>query len=82
MSIHKKILVGYVCFNLVLISIGFLNIHEPNYATATDQDLIAYGITRSYLPAISFSLTGYFLVLGYMIYGLARLAVFAIRKLR
>lgn len=82
MSIHKKILVGYVCFNLVLISLGFLNNHAPNYVTATDQDLIAYGITRSYLPVMSFALTGYFLALGYMIYGLARLAVIAFRKLR
>lgn len=82
MSIHKKILIGYLCVNLALIVLGYLNIQEPNYSTATDQDLIAYGVTRSSFPIITLALTGYFWALGYMLYGLARLAVMAYRKLR
>lgn len=82
MSIHKKILIGYVCLNLVLISLGYLNLQEPNYVTATDQDLITNGVAPSFLPLMSFALTGYFLAIGYVIYGLARLGLMAYRKFR
>lgn len=82
MSIHKKILIGYVCLNVVLISLGYLNLQETNYAAATDQDLIANGVARSFLPLMSFALTGYFLAIGYVIYGIARLATMAYRKFR
>lgn len=73
MSFHKKVLIGYVLFNVFYITLSLLNLDAPYRAAATDQDMVAYGAAKYVGPAMYLVSSGIVVVLLYAIRGLLKL---------
>lgn len=78
MNFHKKVLIGYVLFNVVMITFGLLNVEAPDRAIATDQDMVTYGVAKPLAVAMSLISSGFVVMLLYMALGMFKLA----RKLK
>lgn len=80
MSFHKKVLIGYVLFNVIFITLNLMNLEVPDRATATDQDMIAYGVARPIGVALLLIFSSIVVSLIYAVRGLVRLAANMCRK--
>jgi hypothetical protein len=75
MSFHKKVLIGYVLFNVFYVTLGLLNLEAPDRATATDPDMVAYGVAKYVGPAMYLVFSGIVVALLYAIRGLYKLTL-------
>lgn len=73
MSFHKKVLIGYVLFNVVFITLNLLNLQSPDRATATDPDMISHGVAKYVVPAMLLISSGMVVLLIYAIRGVMKL---------
>lgn len=74
MSFHRKVLIGYVLFNVVIITLGLLNVQEPDRTIATDQDMVAYGVAEPVAIALALVSSGLVVMLLYVVRGALKLA--------
>jgi len=80
MSFHKKVLLGYILTNLVLIVFGYLQLYATDTAAMTDPDLISHGSAKTFWPVISIFMTGIVALAAYALRGLWLLGAVAYRK--
>jgi len=69
MSFHRKVLIGYVLFNVIFITLNLLNLDAPDRATATDPDMISYGVAKYVAPAMLMVSSGVMVALLYALRG-------------
>lgn len=75
MSFHKKVLIGFVLFNVISITLILLNSEPPpDRATSTDPDMIAYGVAKPLATALILSASSFVVILVYGVRGLFKLA--------
>lgn len=83
MSFHKKVLIGYVLFNVAYIALIFLNPEAPpDRATATDQDMIAYGVAKPVGVALLLTFSSIVVMLIYATRGMVKLVLLGITRLK
>lgn len=80
MSFHKKVLFGYVLFNVVMITLGLLNVAEPDRAIATDQDMVVYGVEKPTAVALALISSRLVVMLLYVVRGIFMLSRLMNRK--
>ena len=80
MSFHKKVLFGFVLFNVVAITLGFLNVQVPDRAIATDQEMVAYGVAKPVAVAMTLISSGLVVMFLYVARGMLKLASLMNRK--
>jgi hypothetical protein len=80
MSFHKKVLFGYVLFNVVMITLGLLNVAEPDRAIATDQDMVVYGVMKPTAVALALISSALVVMLLYVARGILMLSKLMNRK--
>ncbi|MBV5331425.1 hypothetical protein JZU69_03300 [bacterium] len=80
MNFHKKVLIGYVLFNAVVIALGIFNVQVPDRAIATDQDMVAYGVAKPVAIALALISSGLVVMLLYVVRGMLMLAGLMNRK--
>lgn len=80
MSFHKKVLLGYIVANLVLIVYGYFQLYVADTAGMTDPDLISHGSAKTFWPVISAFLTGMVVVAVYAMRGLCLLGAWLYRR--
>lgn len=74
MSFHRKVLIGYVLFNVIYITLSLLNLEAPDRATTTDQDMVVYGVAKYVGPAAYLVSSGIVVVLLYVTRGVVKLS--------
>lgn len=80
MNFHKKMLLGYILTNLVLIVFGYFQLYATDTAAMTDPDLISYGSAKTFWPVISLFMTGIVTVAVYALRGVWLLGAWAYRQ--
>ena len=80
MSFHKKVLIGYVLFNVIFITLNLLNLQKPDITTATDPDMVEYGVAKYAVPAMLMTFSGIVVMLIYALRGLVRIVAMVRRK--
>lgn len=80
MSFHKKVLTAYAVANLVLIVLGYFQLHGSDSSLMTDQQLAAHGVTYYFWPLISLFMTGLVVAGMYALRGLWLLGAWTYRK--
>jgi len=80
MSFQKKVLIGYVLFNAVMITNVFLNVQKPDLATTTDQDMVIYGVVKPVGAALSLISSGIVVILLYVVRWMMKLVSVLHRK--
>lgn len=80
MNFHKKVLIGYVLFNAVVIALGIFNVQVPDRAIATDPDMVAYGVAKPVAIALALISSGLVVMLLYVVRGMLMLAGLMNRK--
>ena len=58
MSFNRKVLIGYVVVNLILIVAGYLQMHGQEAPWTNDQDMVSYAMSKYLWPVISLLMTG------------------------
>lgn len=82
MSFHRKVLIGFVLFNLIWIPFGIYHTPAVDYATATDSDLVAHAMGEKLGPVATIVSSAVIVGLLYVVRGLVMLVAGLIRKLR
>ena len=72
MSFHVKVLIAWIAFNAIYIPLLFLNVGTIDRATATDQDLVEYGLAKPVAVLGSLLLSCVGVVLTYAARGMYR----------
>jgi hypothetical protein len=80
MSFHKKVLFGYVLFHVVMITLGLLNVAEPDRAIATEQDMVVYGVVKPTAVALALISSALVVMLLYVVRGILMLSKLMNRK--
>jgi len=80
MSFHKKVLLGYILTNLVLIVFGYFQLYATDTSAMTDPDLVTHGSAKTFWPVISIFMTGIVALAAYALRGLWLLGAVAYRK--
>jgi hypothetical protein len=70
MSFHRKVLIGYVLFNVIFITLNLLNLDAPD--RATDPDMISYGVAKYVAPAMLMVSSGVVVALLYALRGVVK----------
>lgn len=79
MNFHKKMLLGYILTNLVLIAFGYFQLYATDTAAMTDPDLISHGSAKTFWPVISLFMTG---IVAFAVYALRGLCLLGARLYR
>lgn len=81
MSFHRKVLIGYVLFNVIWIPLGLYVMPAIDYATATDPDLVEHAMGEKLGPIATIASSAVIVGLLYVVRGLVMLGAGLIRKL-
>jgi hypothetical protein len=81
MSFHKKVLIGYILFNVIWIPLGLYVMPAIDYATAADPDLVAHAMGEKLGPIATITSSALIVALLYVVRGLVKLGAGIIRKL-
>jgi hypothetical protein len=73
MSFHKKVLIGYVLFNVIWIPRGLYVMPEIDYATAKDPDLVEHAMEEKLGPLATIVSSALIVSLLYVARGLVSL---------
>lgn len=81
MSYHKKVLIAYAVANLLLIVLGYFQLHGSDSSLTTDQQLAAHGVTYYFWPLISLFMTSLIVAVVYALRGLWLLGAWAYHRI-